>query len=162
VSCNDNFELKKNMEKVISKEKWYVLGFAFDSKKENVVLIEKQKPEWQKDKFNGIGGKVELSDSTIHDAMVREFYEETGVVTNVYQWHLFAKMIFGNDVMGGGACVYCFRTFDNAINDCSTCEEEVIEICKLDGVYNKPLMHNLHILIPLALQKEFGYTELNQ
>lgn len=148
--------------KVTSQDKWYVLGFAFDTKKENVVLIEKRKPDWQKDKFNGVGGKFEPSDVSIHDAMVREFYEETGVVTDKNQWHLFAKMQFGNDIMGGGASIYCFRTFDNSIKDCSTCEEEVIEIISMSEVYNKPLMHNLHILIPLALQKEFSYTELNQ
>lgn len=147
---------------ITSKDKWYVLGFAFDAKKENVVLIEKQKPAWQKDKFNGVGGKVELSDASIHDAMVREFFEETGVVTNKDQWHLFAKMQFGNDIMGGTASIYCFRTFDNSIKDCSTCEEEVVEHVSMVELYSKPLMHNLHILIPLALQSEFSYTELNQ
>lgn len=44
----------------------YVLGFAFTPKdlkgNQKVVLIEKLKPEWQKGKFNGIGGKLEKDD----------------------------------------------------------------------------------------------------
>lgn len=150
------------MSNITNKDKWYVLGFAFDAKKQNVVLIEKQKPEWQKDKYNGVGGKVEPNDLGIHYAMVREFYEETGVVTDENQWHLFAKMQFGNDIMGGGASIYCFRTFDDSIKDCSTCETEVVEIFSMETVYQYPLMHNLPILLRLALQKEFSYTELNQ
>lgn len=94
--------------------------------------------------------------------MIREFYEETGVVTETQDWNVFAEMVFINDKMGGGAIIYCFKMFSNCIKDCSTCEEEVVDICSLKNVYNRPLMHNLHILIPLALQTEFGYTVLKQ
>jgi hypothetical protein len=37
----------------------YVAGFLFDSALHNVLLIEKQKPEWQVGMLNAIGGKIE-------------------------------------------------------------------------------------------------------
>ena len=143
-------------------DKWYVLGFAFDYKRQNVVLIHKEKPEWQAGKLNGVGGKFEKEDKSIHDAMVREFFEETGVLTRKEDWTHYATMSFDNDIMGGGAQIYVFRMRNDEIKDCSTYEQEVVEIIPLIEVYSKPLMHNLHILIPLALQKEFGFVHLNQ
>lgn len=142
--------------------KKYVLGFAFDYKREHVVLIHKEKPEWQSGKLNGVGGKVEKEDSCIHDSMVREFFEETGVITRNDDWTHYATMSFDNDVMGGGAEIYVFRMRNNEIKACSTYEQEVVEIIPLSEVYSRPLMQNLHILIPLALQKEFGFTHLQQ
>ncbi len=60
----------------------YVCGFMFSPDKKQVALIRKTKPEWQKDLLNGIGGKIESGESP-HEAMVREFYEESG---NTYVW----------------------------------------------------------------------------
>lgn len=37
----------------------YVAGFLFSEDGEYVALVEKQKPEWQKGKYNAIGGKIE-------------------------------------------------------------------------------------------------------
>jgi 8-oxo-dGTP diphosphatase len=54
---------------------YYVAGFLFDSKRENVVLIRKNKPEWQADKLNGVGGKIEDGEVPAA-AMFREFTEE--------------------------------------------------------------------------------------
>ena len=69
----------------------YVLGFAFDNAGENVVLIKKTKPEWQADKYNGVGGKIEPNEMP-GAAMVREFWEEAGVMTQSYNWKLFGLM----------------------------------------------------------------------
>lgn len=142
--------------------KEYVLGFAFDKAKEQVVLIEKQKPDWQKGKYNGVGGKIEPSDTSPYFAMAREFYEETGVDTKNEDWVRYATMNFGDDIMGGSAIVHVFSMFNNDMLQCSTCEEEVIGIIPMKDLYELPLMHNLHILIPLALQTEFYFTQLNQ
>jgi 8-oxo-dGTP diphosphatase len=56
----------------------YVLGVAMDHQGENVCLIRKRRPDWQAGLLNGVGGKVEVGE-TSHEAMVREFLEETGV-----------------------------------------------------------------------------------
>lgn len=75
-----------------SKTTTYVLGFAFDEF-DNVLLIQKSHPEWMKDNYNGLGGKVELFEAPI-DAMVREFKEESGIETFDSDWKQFATMRF--------------------------------------------------------------------
>lgn len=71
--------------------KRYVLGFCFNDDFSRVVLIEKQKPEWQKGRLNGVGGKIEPGEYPIH-AMAREFKEETGVETSPDGWHYFCTL----------------------------------------------------------------------
>lgn len=56
--------------------KRYVLGFVFDRRYNNVLLIEKARPNWQAGKLNGLGGKVAEGESPAA-AMVRELREET-------------------------------------------------------------------------------------
>jgi 8-oxo-dGTP diphosphatase len=141
--------------------KAYVLGFAFDKAKLTVILIEKQKPEWQKGLLNGVGGKVELTDTDIYHAMVREFYEETGLQTELREWQHFADMIFANDVMGGSAIVHCFRIFTSAIINCRTMEQERIIHYDLRHPQQKPLIKNLKVLIPMAMDKDFDFCKLN-
>lgn len=70
----------------------YVLGFAFDGLRQNVLLIEKTGPAWQAGRVNGIGGKIEPGDRNAHAAMQREFREETGLNTPADAWHKFAIM----------------------------------------------------------------------
>lgn len=64
----------------------YVCGFYRDEQN-NLLLILKNKPDWQKGKFNGVGGKIEPKESVIL-AMAREFQEETGFTTNAEEWKL--------------------------------------------------------------------------
>lgn len=142
--------------------KHYVLGFAFSADKKEIILIEKQKPDWQKGKLNGVGGKVEEYDFDESFAMVREFKEETGVNTTVIDWHKYGEMIFHNDIMGGGAKVHLFRMFNDCINGCETMEEEEILRVNTDTCLDLfSCMHNLCILIPLALSTEFNFTVLS-
>ena len=47
----------------------------------NVLLVEKQRPAWQVGRYNLPGGKIE-EDETIHEAAIRELYEETGIMTS--------------------------------------------------------------------------------
>lgn len=84
--------------------KRYVLGFAFNEKRDRVLLINKRRPDWQAGKMNGIGGMVEADESVVA-AMVREFAEETGIATMTWQWEWFGR-IFGDD-----AEVHLFRAF---------------------------------------------------
>lgn len=73
--------------------KRYVLGFAFDSTRQHVLLIEKNRPEWQAGRLNGVGGKIEPEDrNSPREAMAREFFEETGLNPPIDVWQIFAVM----------------------------------------------------------------------
>lgn len=51
-----------------------VAGFLFSGTR--VLLVQKQRPEWQKNLWNGVGGVVEPEETPLA-AMNREFCEET-------------------------------------------------------------------------------------
>jgi len=68
-----------------------VVGLAFSIEMTSLLLIRKQRPASQAGKLNGVGGKLEPGEEPI-DAMVREFQEETGLVTLPSDWELFAVL----------------------------------------------------------------------
>jgi 8-oxo-dGTP pyrophosphatase MutT (NUDIX family) len=62
----------------------YVLGVILW--REKVLTIYKTKgPDVIREKFNGIGGKIENNESPV-DAMIRECYEETGINVPLIEW----------------------------------------------------------------------------
>lgn len=65
--------------------KRYTVGFIFNADLSGVLLINKNRPEWQRGKMNGIGGRIEDGEESIA-AMVRETQEETGLITRADQW----------------------------------------------------------------------------
>ena len=90
------------MKELINK---YVLGFVFDLN-DRVLLITKNRPEWQDGLLNGLGGHVEegegqrpeglrpegLRPESPHHAMQREGSEETcGKLANV-DWKLYGRL----------------------------------------------------------------------
>lgn len=72
----------------------YVLGFCFGPDLRQVILIEKQRPSWQKGLLNGLGGGIKNGEEPI-DAMCREFKEECGINIPEDMWEEFC--IFGPD-----------------------------------------------------------------
>lgn len=121
--------------------KMYVAGFLFHNYE--VALIKKNKPAWQKGRLNGIGGKVELSE-TPYNAMVREFKEEAGA--HISQWNLFC-LLGGEDYT-----VMMFKS--NEIAHIKTMEEEVIRWYNIhDDIYHDLILPNLKWLIPMAMDK---------
>lgn len=131
----------------------YVLGFAFTHDMRSVVLIEKQKPNWQAGKLNGIGGKVERGE-TAEDAMCREFAEETGVTyTRHADWLYIMTMRFQN---GAVVHVYANRMIDNhELANPRTMEDEhvlILPVAPSTGqlIASKPMIRNLTWLIPLC------------
>lgn len=128
----------------------YVVGFAFFRFTYSVSLIEKQKPDWQRGKLNGIGGKIESTDRSPVDAMRREFAEETGVCID--EWHHFHTMRFGN-----GATVHCFTAWIPAGKMPQTMEIERVLSCMIepDGTLNTrgKIIPNLAWLVPMAYQE---------
>lgn len=131
--------------------KEYVVGFMFDDKGERVVLIRKNRPEWQAGKLNGVGGKVE-PDETPMAAMIREFWEETGVWTSGSEWTNFTLM------RGEDFEIAFYKGFSTEILEATdTKTDEPIERRSVDRViyFDKGVegINNLKWLVPLALDK---------
>ena len=122
----------------------------FSEDKTEVALIRKQKPEWQKGKLNGIGGKCEIGEYD-NFAMVREFKEETGNETSRDQWDLFCIMR-GKNIDDEEFEVVCFFTTGD-LSKLKTMETEVVEIHKLQDInpLRNDMIENLCWLISLAL-----------
>lgn len=129
--------------------KQYVLGFAFDPPKERVLLIQKNRPDWQAGRLNGIGGKVERNE-TLSGAMAREFYEETGFNTHVGGWRHFATM------QAPKWRVFAFAHMDMDFLPTpwplrAASETEQLFLERARGNPSPSWLSNLHWLIPLAL-----------
>ena len=76
-----------------------MVGFLFNHNNE-VCLIEKNRPDWQRGRLNGVGGHIEEGESPIA-AMNREFLEEAGVCAI---WRQFC-LIHGSQYE-----LYCFTS----------------------------------------------------
>jgi 8-oxo-dGTP diphosphatase len=125
----------------------YVLGFAFSDDLRRVALIQKERPEWQQDRLNGVGGKLEQGESPA-TAMVRETKEETGADTKPDQWRHFVT------IEGTTCRVFCFAAInDEIINGMRTTETELLIVANPRAIPPAALP-NLHWLIPLALDPE--------
>lgn len=124
----------------------YVCGFLFGDR-HRVALIRKARPEWQRGRLNGVGGRIEPGESP-KEAMVREFWEETGYLTFESDWSL--RVVH----RGPGHVVYFFRadrpqTVGLRYDGDEPCEW-VDRLC----LHLWPVIPNLHWLIPLCLDDD--------
>jgi 8-oxo-dGTP pyrophosphatase MutT (NUDIX family) len=71
--------------------KRYTIGALFSPDLERVLLLQKQRPDWQKGRFNFPGGKLELGES-VSECIAREFEEETGAVIPATSWHHIGRI----------------------------------------------------------------------
>ena len=142
-------------------EREYVVGFAINGL--DVLLIRKNRPDWQAGKLNGVGGKIEPGEFPI-EAMVREFQEETGhleadwdylleLQTHVGPVHFFRLLIkdrgvFDEIALRGG-------TTDEAVGSYSIPELLFSNLMDSDGPKTLP---NLPWLLALALYREYSYS----
>ena len=127
----------------------YVLGFMFDKKTKQVLLIMKNRPKWQRGKLNGIGGHIEPRDKSPKHAMAREFKEETGIETIPDKWGQVCLM------SGIDWNVYVFRTFND---DIFNYQNRTDEKCRLEEIKNLPefVIPNLRWLIPFSLDADIS------
>ena len=122
--------------------KRYVVTFLFD-RQFNVWLIEKQKPEWQKDCLNGIGGKIEPNENSL-DAAVRELKEEAGVTIpkeDLYE----VGFMWGTNNDGSNFEVYIFTGITD--ETLSTQEEEKILKMPMNQVQFEKRIDNVPMLL---------------
>lgn len=121
----------------------YSLGFAFNKEMDHVALIYKNRPEWQKDKFNGIGGHKEENE-TFLQCMIREFEEETGYRKS--GWNNFLSMVFPE------AIVECYFTILPLENLRTQTDERIYRILVSDIIKGEiKCIPNLKWIIPMIL-----------
>ena len=105
----------------------WVVGFLFSTDQRRVVLIEKQRPEWQRGKLNGVGGKIEANE-TPTDAVRREFSEETGA--DIDGWRQFCELRFQ------AGTVYFFVATHNA--EVTSTTDEKVDWYETSDIANLP------------------------
>lgn len=128
----------------------YVAGFLFDEDRRYVALLQHRDPhpiDALAGRMNGIGGRIETHDVTAYGAMVREFYEETGV--QILNWDHFAT------IGGDWGSVRFFRHFSsmetlNRLADVTDVGEKICLRSVADIVASKSVVPNLTWLVPLA------------
>ncbi len=125
--------------------KTYVVGFVFTH--HHVLLIEKQRPEGQRGKWNGIGGKIEEGEDPI-DAMRRECLEETGAAIGEWTQYCIISNRHNDEKWG----VYFFHTeLLQGVGVDQTTDEKV-EWHNPAFLPNN-IVDNIKWLIPMALAK---------
>jgi 8-oxo-dGTP diphosphatase len=119
----------------------FVVGFLFDDK-DNVALINKTHPEWQRGKLNGIGGHMEFDESPLN-AMIREFKEEANL--EVSNWNHYCTLSYSGD------CILYFFTANILPNtDIKSNTEEIVDWYPLKQIGKLNVIPNLRWLIPMA------------
>ena len=119
----------------------YVAGFLYSDNEQQVALIRKLKPEWQKGLLNGIGGKIEIGETPLQ-TIIREFKEETNVQIN--SWRKFCELN-GNDFK-----VHFFSAKGD-LTQLESPEEEKVEIYNIDNIPKNQIIPNLEWLIPMGI-----------
>lgn len=128
----------------------------------DVVLIRKNKPDWQRGKLNGIGGKVEHGE-TIRRAMQREFEEETGCWTSQNDWRQVAVLSYSDkNGQGDHATIFFFEMRDEHWNrKIETKTDEKVDWYDVNAIITSPtIVPNLRWLIPLALEGDVTVKNL--
>jgi len=122
----------------------YVLGLRYSEAMDQVVLIKKERPDWQRGKLNGISGKVQKNEN-VKQAIVREFKEEANV--NIPHWKLMAQMHFSD------AEVWVYVSY-GSLKGIKTVTDEEIHIIPVNLIERRPLNEidkTVKFLIPMGL-----------
>jgi 8-oxo-dGTP pyrophosphatase MutT (NUDIX family) len=135
----------------------YVCGFLISKEFDAVLMVKKEKPDWQKGLWNGIGGKIEGSEPP-YIAMIREFKEEIGIDSVAYEcWENIGKVTEFN----GEWRVHFFKQFvrylpkfhlTNSINQWNNDAGEQLDFLPYSGLlkgdYKGMTILNLNWIIP--------------
>lgn len=125
----------------------YVVGFMFSTSYNMVLLVRKQRPDWQRGLLNGIGGHIEDGEDA-NNAMERECREETGI-NPLGSWNQFCEMSgINND--GEGFQITCFWSVGHI--DQAVTTDEPLEVVHLVDTHclRRDTIGNLPWLIAMA------------
>lgn len=139
-----------------------------DGAYDDVLLVLKDRPAWQKGRLNLIGGKVEEGEDPI-TAAVRELKEEAGLVPLENQPPLYCGKIWGPVCphKGGQFIIHCIRldvdTYDSQFLKPRDGETEVVEWFGFkDAWADERLMPNLQVTVPLMHLGVTGWNITDQ
>lgn len=133
--------------------KQYNLGFVFTPDFSKVLLIHKNRPDWQIGKLNGLGGKQEPGETAL-EGMVRELEEETGLSIAAEQWAEVGSI--GSDEWS----VAVFTAiWSGELAAAQTMTDETVEWFATNALPTN-VIDNLRWLIPLAANKLQAVDEL--
>lgn len=133
----------------------YCLGFLFDEKDNNIVLIRKLSPEFLKGKLNGVGGKIEDKESPTL-AMEREFIEETGLKVPSELWK-YKITLWKQDEYD----MHIFKANSPSLLGVETKEKEQVAVYAMTSVMH-PVNYlncvpNLRWIIPMILDNSLRF-----
>ena len=120
----------------------YVNGFLFSPDLKRIILIRKNRPQFQVGLLNGVGGKIKLNEEPIN-AMQREFEEEAGL--EIKNWNYFLKLI------GDTWEVYFYYAIAENYKLASSKTDEEIEIHYTFNLSQLEVIPNLKWIIPMAM-----------
>ena len=126
--------------------KKYTLGLIFNSRVNKVVLMEKNRPDWQKGKLNAVGGGIDGEESNI-ECMVREAQEETNLLTKPQDWKHVAVLSGPDWKMDVFGLIYQGRE-----EDLQTCTDERVDWFEITKI-PKHVVTNVPWLLYLSLEK---------
>lgn len=132
-----------------------------DGAYDDVLLILKDKPDWQKGRLNLVGGKVEDNESPMQ-AAVRELKEEAGLDPISFQPVLHCGLIFGINSL-----IHCVRVdvdpYDSQTLQPREGETEKVEWYTFkDAWADDRLLPNLKVIVPLLHLGVTGWKMVDQ
>ena len=126
--------------------KHFTVGFVFDPDLNHILLIHKNRPEWQKGKVNGPGGKV-LDHESPYVSVSREIKEETGLAIPPEEWTPIAE-ILRHDY----SCQFFGSIYPHKKEDAQTQTDEKVEWFSTH-IMPKNAVGGLSWLVPLCMDK---------
>lgn len=142
----------------------YVLAGVFDSRREQIICVKKDRPAAQKGRINLPGGKVDPTDESHRDALLRELEEECGIKGKHVSGHQYLGCITGTFGDGELYFVHCYRVDLNApaseflITPREGETEEFSWKTPNEVVHDLSAMPNLRLIIPLMQNEVYGWT----
>lgn len=125
----------------------YVVGFLFDDHARKLWLQIKNRPDWQKNKLNGVGGHIEQGKTPLQ-AMRREFREEASV--DIDDWREFAYLEGESSTEVWGVYFF-YRTNSEHFMAVRQMTDEKLVTVATHTLAVHDTIPNLQWLIPMAL-----------
>lgn len=125
--------------------KKYTIGALFTPDFQHVLLIQKQKPDWQKGRLNFPGGKTELGESP-RDCVSREFEEETGLNLPPAEW----KEIGQIENAGHYTVDFCTAIYNEGRHGIATTKTDEVIMWVPVNPLPDTVISNLYWLVPFA------------